>query len=65
MASDLTFLKQYHKDGDEFISHIIQVTVDETWVSFVNVEAKEQSKKWMHVHFSFLVNTLRIGYLII
>jgi hypothetical protein len=23
---------------------------DETWVSFVNVETKEQSKQWMHTH---------------
>jgi hypothetical protein len=36
------FLEQYHKDGDEFVSHIR--TRDETWVSFVNVETKEQSK---------------------
>jgi hypothetical protein len=33
MASALT-LKQYHEDGKE-------VTGDETWVSFVNVETKE------------------------
>jgi hypothetical protein len=29
------FLERYHKDGNEFLSHII--TGDETWVSFVNV----------------------------
>jgi O-methyltransferase involved in polyketide biosynthesis len=46
----LLTLKQYHKDGDEFLSHIIQVTGDKTWVSFVNVETKEQSKQWMHAH---------------
>jgi hypothetical protein len=23
---------------------------DKTWVSFVNVETKEQSKQWMHIH---------------
>jgi hypothetical protein len=40
-ASASTFLEQYHKDGDEFLNHIIQVTDDETWVSFVNVETKE------------------------
>jgi hypothetical protein len=34
------FLERYHKDGDEFLSHIIWVTSDETWVSFVNVEMK-------------------------
>jgi hypothetical protein len=25
------------------------VTGNETWVSFVNIETKEQSKQWMHV----------------
>jgi hypothetical protein len=25
-------------------------TGDKTWVSFVNVETKEQSKQWMHTH---------------
>jgi hypothetical protein len=46
----LTFLDRYHKDGDEFLSHIVRLADDETWVSFVNVETKEQSKKWMHTH---------------
>jgi hypothetical protein len=45
-----TFLDQYHKDGSEFLNHIVRVTGDETWVSFVNVETKEQSKQWMHTH---------------
>jgi hypothetical protein len=44
MASALTFLGLYHKDGDEFLNHIIRVTGDETWVSYVNVETTEQSK---------------------
>jgi hypothetical protein len=35
-------------DGDEFLSHIIRG--GETWVSFVNVETKEQTKQWMHTH---------------
>jgi hypothetical protein len=43
MASALTFLEQYHKDGYEFLSHIICVTGDEMRVSFVNIETKEQS----------------------
>jgi hypothetical protein len=42
MASALTFLERYNKDGDEFLNHIIQVTDDETWISFMNVETKEQ-----------------------
>jgi hypothetical protein len=46
MALALIFLECYHKDGHEFLNHIIRVTGDETWVSFVNVETKEQSK-WM------------------
>jgi hypothetical protein len=50
MVSALTFLEPYHKDGDEFLNHIVRVTDDETWVSFVNVETKEQSKQWMHTH---------------
>jgi hypothetical protein len=49
-ASAFTFLQQYHKDGDELLNHIIQVIGDEIWVSFVNAETKEQSKKWMHTH---------------
>jgi hypothetical protein len=50
MASALTFLEQYHKDGDEFLNYIVQVAGDETWVSFMNVETKEQLKQWMHTH---------------
>jgi hypothetical protein len=50
MALALTFLGRYHKDGNAFLSHTIQVTGDVTWVSFVNVETKEQSKQWMHTH---------------
>jgi hypothetical protein len=46
----LDFLERYHKDGDEFLSHIIRVTGDEIWVSFVNVEIKEQPKQWRHIH---------------
>jgi hypothetical protein len=51
MALGLTFvLQRYHKDGDEFLNHIIRETGDETWVSILNVETKEQSKQWMHTH---------------
>jgi hypothetical protein len=42
VASALTFLERYHKDGDEFLNHIVRVADDETWVSFVNVETNEQ-----------------------
>jgi hypothetical protein len=50
MASALTFLECYHKDGDECLNHIIQLTGDETYVLFVNVETKEQSKHWIYTH---------------
>jgi hypothetical protein len=36
------FLQRYHKDSYQFLNHNIQVTGDETWVSPVNVETKEQ-----------------------
>jgi hypothetical protein len=48
MASALTFLERSYKDGDEFLNHIVKG--NETWVSFVNVETKEQSKQWRHTH---------------
>jgi hypothetical protein len=35
------FLERYHKAGDEFLSRIVRVTGDETWVSFVNFETKK------------------------
>jgi hypothetical protein len=50
MASALTFLRRYHKDGDEFLNHIVRITGDKTKISFVNVETKEQSKQRMHTH---------------
>jgi hypothetical protein len=42
------FLERYRKDGDKFLNHILRVTDDEIWVSFVNVEIKEQAKQWLH-----------------
>jgi hypothetical protein len=44
-----TFSGRYHKDAGEFLN-IVRVTGDETWVSYVNVETKEQSKQWMNIH---------------
>jgi hypothetical protein len=44
------FLERCHRDGDEFLNHIVRVIGDETWVSFVNAETKKQSKQWMHMH---------------
>jgi hypothetical protein len=48
MASASTFLQRYHDEGDEFLDKI--VTGDETWVTFVNVETKQQSQQWMNTH---------------
>jgi hypothetical protein len=44
------FLERCHKDGDEFLNHTARVKGDETWVSLLNVETKEQSKQWMQTH---------------
>jgi len=41
VACALTFLMRYHKDGDGMLSHI--VTGDETWVSHITPESKQQS----------------------
>jgi hypothetical protein len=38
------FLERYHKNGDEFLKHIVRVTGEETSVLFENVGTKEQSK---------------------
>jgi hypothetical protein len=46
----LTFLERYHKNGDKILNHIIRVTGNEIWVSFVNAETKEQSKYLMYTH---------------
>jgi hypothetical protein len=45
-------LQRYHKYGDEFLNHIVRVTCEETWISFVNFENKEQSKQWMQNTFT-------------
>jgi hypothetical protein len=37
------FLEQYHKDGDEFLNHIVRVAGDETRVSFVSKPKSRQS----------------------
>jgi hypothetical protein len=51
MASASTFLERYRKNVVEFLSYIVRVAGDdETWVSFVNVETKQQLKQWMHTH---------------
>ena len=47
VASALTFLTRYHEEGDEMLNHI--VTGDETWVSHVTPESKQQSSQWKHI----------------
>jgi len=44
VACALTFLMRYHKEGDGMLSHI--VTGDETWVSHITPESKQQSLHW-------------------
>jgi len=46
VACALTFLMLYHKEGDGMLSHI--VTGDETWVSHITPESKQQSLHWKH-----------------
>jgi hypothetical protein len=43
------FVEQYNTNGDEFLNQIIRVPGDETLVSFVIAETKEQSKKQIHI----------------
>jgi hypothetical protein len=35
------FSEQYHKNGDTFFNHFVQVTGDKTWVSFMNAETNK------------------------
>jgi hypothetical protein len=45
IVSALIFLERYNKDGDEFLSHILRVTDNETWVS-----KSSQSSGCAHIH---------------
>lgn len=45
-SSALSFLTRYSEQGDEFLDHI--VTGDETWVSHMTPESKQQSMEWRH-----------------
>ena len=45
-GSALQFLSRYEEEGDNFLSRI--VTGDETWVSHVTPESKQQSIEWRH-----------------
>jgi len=44
VACALTFLMRLHKEGDSMLSHI--VTGDETWVSHIPPESKQQPLHW-------------------
>jgi len=44
VACALTFLMHYHKEGDGMLSHIM--TGDETWVSHITPESKQQLLHW-------------------
>jgi len=46
VACAFTFVMSYHKKGDGMLSHI--VTGDETWVSHITPEPKQQSLHWKH-----------------
>ncbi|GFR22588.1 histone-lysine N-methyltransferase SETMAR [Trichonephila clavata] len=45
-ASSLEFLIRYDEEGDDMLSRI--VTGDETWVSHITPELKQQSMEWRH-----------------
>jgi hypothetical protein len=49
-SSALTPLEGYHKGGNELLSHVVQVTGNEIWVSFVDVKTIQQSKQSMHTY---------------
>ena len=46
VACAFKFLMCHHKEGDGMLSHI--VTGDETWVSHITPEPKQQSLHWKH-----------------
>jgi hypothetical protein len=48
LAAALLFLDHHHREGDEFLVHI--VTVDETWVPHYAPGSKQHSQGWHHAH---------------
>jgi len=46
VACALTFLMRYHKEGHGMLSHIVRG--DETWVSHITPESKQQFLHWKH-----------------
>jgi hypothetical protein len=49
-ASTLIFFSETTKMAMNFSVTLYELTCDETWVLFVNVETKKQSKQWTHTH---------------
>ncbi|GBL84136.1 Histone-lysine N-methyltransferase SETMAR [Araneus ventricosus] len=45
----LNFLTRYNEEGGAMLSRIVKG--DETWVSHVTPESKQQSMEWSHTHF--------------
>ena len=37
----MTFLERYHKEGDQFLDHI--VSDDQTWTAHITPDSKQQS----------------------
>ncbi|GBN93628.1 Serine/threonine-protein kinase BRSK1, partial [Araneus ventricosus] len=55
LGSVLTFLTRYSEEGNEFLHKI--VTGDETWVSHVTPESKQQSMEWKRSNQNNVVST--------
>ncbi|GFW76853.1 uncharacterized protein TNCV_59511 [Trichonephila clavipes] len=50
-AISLDFLIRYEEEGDDMLSRI--VTGDETWISHITPELKQQSMEWQHTSSPF------------
>ncbi|GFX54399.1 histone-lysine N-methyltransferase SETMAR [Trichonephila clavipes] len=46
LGTALSFLEPYSNKGYDFLSHLIKD--DETWLSYVTPESKQQSMEWRH-----------------
>jgi hypothetical protein len=51
MGLALTFLEQYHKNGNEFISYTVQISGDKAWFHFLMAKPKSsKSSGCTHSH---------------
>jgi hypothetical protein len=57
MGAALSFLECCHREGDEFLDHII--AGDESWISHNAPESKWQSQEWHHANFLTKKNSSR------